>query len=117
MEKEVYVCGIKQENSGKFVKVFVELFDRSGKKSEFCTSLMSKYNAEKYISNILKLTGESSWFKVFFGLNPLQFEAVMDSEQNEIVALANEKATLYKNEIVLTSTAKRVAQDEVAMSK
>ena len=117
MEKDVYVCGIKQENLGKFVKVFVELFDKSGKKSEFYTSLMSKYNAEKYISNILKLTGESSWFKVFFGLNPLQFEAVMDSEQNEIVALANEKATLYKNEVVLTARANTIPQEDIAMNR
>ena len=117
MEKEVYVCGVRQENSGKFAKVFVDLFDRNGKKGEFCTSLMSKYNAEKYISNLLKLTGESSWFKVFFGLNPLQFEAVVDSEQGEIVALTSEKATLYKNEIVLISTAKKATQDEVAMSR
>ena len=102
MEKEVYVSGVRQENLGKLAKVIIEIFDKKGDKDSFSTSLMTKYNAEKYISTLLNVAGKDSWFKVFFGLNPLEFAVTMDEEQNEIVALSNDKATLFKNEIVLS---------------
>lgn len=102
MEKEVYVSGVRQENLGKLAKVIIEIFDKKGDKDSFSTSLMTKYNAEKYISTLLNVAGKDSWFKVFFGLNPLEFSVTIDEEQNEIVALSNDKATLFKNEIVLS---------------
>lgn len=102
MEKEVYVSSVRQENLGKLAKVIIEIFDKKGDKDSFSTSLMTKYNAEKYISTLLNVAGKDSWFKVFFGLNPLEFAVTMDEEQNEIVALSNDKATLFKNEIVLS---------------
>lgn len=102
MEKEVYVSGVRQENLGKLAKVIIEIFDKKGDKDSFSTSLMTKYNAEKYISTLLNVAGKDSWFKVFFGLNPLEFAVTIDEEQNEIVALSNDKATLFKNEIVLS---------------
>lgn len=102
MEKEVYVSSVRQENLGKLAKVIIEIFDKKGDKDSFSTSLMTKYNAEKYMSTLLKISGKDSWFKVFFGLNPLEFSVTIDEEQNEIVALSNDKATLFKNEIVLS---------------
>lgn len=102
MEKEVYVSSVRQENLGKFAKVIIEIFDKKGDKDSFSTSLMTKYNAEKYMSTLLKISGKDSWFKVFFGLNPLEFSVTIDEEQNEIVALSNDKATIFKNEIVLS---------------
>lgn len=102
MEKEVYVSGVRQENLGKLAKVIIEIFDKKGEATSFSTSLMTKYNAEKYMSTLLKISGKDSWFKVFFGLNPLEFAVTMDEEQNEIVALSNSKATLFKNEVVLS---------------
>ncbi len=101
MEKEVYVSGVRQENMGKLAKVIIDIFDKKGDATSFSTSLMTKYNAEKYMSTLLKISGKDSWFKVFFGLSPLEFSVTMDEEQNEIVALSNDKATLFKNEIVL----------------
>ena len=102
MEKEVYVSSVRQENLGKLAKVIIEIFDKKGDKDSFSTSLMTKYNAEKYMSTLLKISGKDSWFKVFFGLNPLEFSVTIDEEQNEIVALSNSKATLFKNEVVLS---------------
>ncbi len=102
MEKEVYVSSVRQENLGKFAKVIIEIFDKRGDKDSFSTSLMTKYNAEKYIATLLNVSGKDSWFKVFFGLNPLEFSVTIDEEQNEIVALSNSKATLFKNEVVLS---------------
>lgn len=102
MEKEVYVSSVRQENLGKLAKVIIDIFDKKGDKDSFSTSLMTKYNAEKYMSTLLKISGKDSWFKVFFGLNPLEFAVTIDEEQNEIVALSNDKATLFKNEIVLS---------------
>ncbi len=101
MEKEVYVSGVRQENMGKLAKIIIDIFDKKGDAASFSTSLMTKYNAEKYMSTLLKVSGKDSWFKVFFGLSPLEFSVTMDEEQNEIAALSNDKATLFKNEIVL----------------
>lgn len=101
MKKEVYVSGVRQEGLGKLAKVIIDIFDKEGNKDSFSTSLMTKYNAEKYMSTLLKISGKDSWFKVFFGLSPLEFSVTVDEEQNEIVALSNDKATLYKNEVVL----------------
>lgn len=115
MEREVYVSAIRQENVGKLAKIVVDVFDKFGQTAVFSSSSMSKYNAEKYMATMLKLSGKDSWFKVFFGLSPFEFCATMDEEQNEIVALSNDQATLFKNEIVLNKSLKNsnnAAMDE-----
>ena len=116
MEKEVYVSGIRQEKFGKLAKIIIDVFDKKGEKYSFSSSLMTKYNAEKYINSLLKISGKDSWFKVFFGLNPLEFCVTFDEEQNEIVALSSPQAIIYKNEVVINKNfenSKEIMQENV----
>ncbi len=111
MGKEVYVSGIKQENVGKLTKIIIDVFDKTGETFSFSTSLMTKYNTEKYMASLLKISGKDSWFKVFFGLDPLEFCVALDEEQNEIVALSNSQATIYKNEIVFNKACENLEKN------
>ncbi len=111
VEKEVYVSKIKQENVGKFAKIIIDVFDKNGKTYSFLTSLMTKYNAEKYEASLLKISGKDSWFKVFFGLKPLEFCATLDDDHNEIVTLSNDQAIIYKNEVVFSKICENLKEN------
>ncbi len=82
-----------------FCRVEITLFDKNNNKEKFNTSLMSKYNANKYMQAILKGLNSADWFEVKYGINPTCLTPILDKDKKEIVALSFDGGVLYKNEV------------------
>lgn len=100
MDKNVFINDVNVVSVGNFSKVVINLFDKNYKTATFSTSLMSKYNAEKYEREALMMLGLKDWFDAKFGVIIKEFTMLTDSEnEKEIVGLASKKGMLLKNEV------------------
>ncbi len=99
MEKTLYILESKINSVNKLSQVEVVLFDKNNGIFSFKSSLMSKYNAEKYQDEILQLLDNCNWFDVKYGVKVNNVEPIYDDEKKNIVALCLDKGMLLKNQI------------------
>ncbi len=110
MDKNVFISDCNIVSAGDYCKVVINLFDKNNQKDRFSTSLMSKYNAEKYEQQVLDLLRHKNWFDVKFGTLFPQLSLLTDSDNpKEIVGLTTAGGLLLKNEVkILAETQLRI---------
>jgi hypothetical protein len=100
MDKNVFISGAEIVNIKGMSKLVIKIFDKNNEVGSFCTSLMSRYNAEKYEQEALALLGNKNWFDITYGTLFPQLTMLCDSDNTgEIVGLACKKGLLLKNEV------------------
>ncbi|NCB48042.1 MAG: hypothetical protein EOM55_00200 [Clostridia bacterium] len=100
MDKNIFISTSKIVPAGSFSKLVISIFDKDNKTSNFSTSLMTKYNTEKYEKQALELLGFKNWFDITYGTLFPQLTVLTDSDnEGEIVGLACKNGLLLKNEV------------------
>lgn len=100
MDKNVFISGCEIISAGTYSKVVINIFDKNNLQNRFSTSLMSKYNAEKYEKSALLLLDYKDWFDVKYGTLFPQLTLLTDSDNaKEIVGLSTSQGILLKNEV------------------
>jgi len=100
MDKNIFISGSEIVSAGNFSKLVINIFDKNNLTAKFSTSLMSKYNAEKYEQQALALLNHKNWFDITFGTMFPQLTLLTDSDnKDEIVGLACKNGLLLKNEV------------------
>lgn len=100
MDKNTFINTSEIVNSGNSYRFVIHIFDKNYNTGKFSTSLMSKYNAEKYEQQALELFGFKNWFDIKFGTIFPQITIHTDIDNpKEIVMLECKKGFLLKNEV------------------
>lgn len=100
MDKSVFISKVKLVPDGKLYRLKFKIFDKDGEVGYFLTSLMTRYNAEKYEEKALDLIDSKSWFKTIYGIFPHEFTLITEcKEKDNIVGLSYAGGLLLKNEV------------------
>lgn len=100
MEKDIFINRAEIVPIGVYYKLVIHIFDKNNTTSKFSTSLMSKYNVEKYEEQALELLGVKNWFDITYGTLFPQLTLLSDSDNSkEVVGLACKNGLILKNEI------------------
>lgn len=103
MEQNVYVAGYKMSSKKVSVvtsfQLTLKLFDKSGKETNFSSSLMGEDQVNLYQKNILKALNCLNWTQAIHGVPLNALKVVCDEESKKIIGLETKNGLILKNTV------------------
>lgn len=103
MEQNVFVAGYSIDTKKVSVvtsfQFTLKLFDKSGKESNFSSSLMGEDQINAYQNNILKALNCLNWTQAIHGVPLKSLKLVYDEDSKKIIGLETKLGLILKNTI------------------